>query len=187
MTASQHPVGSGFGYRSTSTEVLDGIDLTGRLAIVTSGYSGLGLESTRALAGQAKSANSPFAVHLDALGQDAGVRAYAVHPGGIVTPLQRQLSREEMTATGWFDEDGRPDDRFKTPEQGAATTCWAATSLALDGIGGVYCEDCDIAEPTETSPRPELAGVDAHAIDPEAAARLWVGSAELTGIDAFAR
>ena len=136
--------------------------------------------------GQAKTANSLFAVQLDALGKNAGVRAFAVHPGGIFTPLQRYLSREEMTAAGWIDEDGRPDDRFKTPEQGAATSCWAATSPALAGMGGVYCEDCDIAEPTETSPRPELAGVDAHAIDPEAAARLWAASAQLTGVDAFA-
>jgi NAD(P)-dependent dehydrogenase (short-subunit alcohol dehydrogenase family) len=137
--------------------------------------------------GQSKTANSLFAVHLDALAQDAGVRALAVHPGGILTPLQRQLPREEMIAAGWIDEDGTPDPRFKTPEQGAATAVWAATSPALAGMGGVYCEDCDIAEPTDVgSPKAELEGVDAHAIDPDAAARLWTVSAELTGVDAFA-
>jgi NAD(P)-dependent dehydrogenase (short-subunit alcohol dehydrogenase family) len=137
--------------------------------------------------GQAKSANSLFAVQLDALGQDAGVRAFAAHPGGILTPLQRHLSQDEMTAAGWFDDDGTPDERFKTPEQGASTSTWAATSPRLDGMGGVYCENCNIAEPTEVgSPTARLQGVDAHAIDPEVAARLWTVSAELTGVNAFA-
>ena len=93
-----------------------------------------------------------------------------------------------MVGYGWIDEDGNPkNERFKTPEQGAATSCWAATSPALDGMGGVYCEDCDIAEPTAVgTPEGERAGVDAHAIDPDAAARLWTVSAQLTGVDAFA-
>jgi hypothetical protein len=104
-----------------------------------------------------------------------------------MTPLQRHLSREEMIAAGWMDEHGDVDDRFKTPEQGAATSTWAATSRALAGMGGVYCEDCDIAAPTEVgSPAKRIKGVDAHAIDPDAAARLWTVSAELTGVDAFA-
>ena len=132
--------------------------------------------------GQAKTANSLFAVHLDALGRDAGVRAFAVHPGGILTPLQRHLPREEMVAAGWISEDGTPHERFKTPEQGAATTVWAATSPLLDGLGGVYCEDVDVAAPTDPgSPSARARGVDAHAVDPDAAARLWELSEELTG------
>ncbi len=324
MTTPQRPIGSGFGYRSTAAEVLEGIDLGGQLAIVTGGYSGLGLETVRALSGagaevivparrpehaaevlsgigrvrvdaldlgdldsvsafaqrvlddgrgidilinnaaimaapetrvgvggvvfeaqfatnhlghfalanrlwplladgggarvvaltstghkrsdihwddlqfehgydkwdaygQAKTANSLFAVQLDALGQGAGVRAFAVHPGGIFTPLQRHLAQEEMVAAGWLDADGNPDERFKTPEQGAATSTWAATSPKLDGMGGVYCENCDIALPTvPDSPTARIEGVDPHAIDPESAARLWTVSAELTGVDAFA-
>jgi NAD(P)-dependent dehydrogenase (short-subunit alcohol dehydrogenase family) len=137
--------------------------------------------------GQAKTANSLFAVQLDALAQEHGVRAFAVHPGGIMTPLQRHLTREEMIASGWMDEEGNLDERFKTPEQGAATSVWAATSPALAGMGGVYCEDCDIAEPTVPgAPDARIRGVDAHAIDREDAARLWAWSAELTGVDAFA-
>jgi NAD(P)-dependent dehydrogenase (short-subunit alcohol dehydrogenase family) len=321
MATPQHRIDSGFGYRSTAAEVLGGIDLSGRLAIVTGGYSGLGLETTRALSGagahvvvparrpdharevlagiervevdeldlgdldsvrgfarrfldsgraiailinnaaimacpetrvgpgweaqfatnhlghfalanllwplladggsarvvaltstghkrsgirwddlqfehgydkweaygQAKTANSLFAVQLDALGQASGVRAFAAHPGGIMTPLQRHLSREEMTAAGWMDEEGNTDDRFKTPEQGASTSTWAATSPQLEGIGGVYCENCDIAKPTVPgSPAERIEGVDAHAIDPREAERLWAVSAELTGADAFA-
>ncbi|UTI65221.1 SDR family NAD(P)-dependent oxidoreductase [Paraconexibacter antarcticus] len=137
--------------------------------------------------GQAKTANSLFAVRLDALGRDHGVRAFAVHPGGIMTPLQRHLTREEMIVSGWMDEEGNLHERFKTVEQGAATSVWAATSTALDGEGGVYCEDCDVADPTEVgSPEARIRGVDAHAIDPDAAARLWAWSAEVTGVDAFA-
>ena len=135
--------------------------------------------------GQAKTANSLFAVHLDKLARDAGVRAFAVHPGGILTPLQRHVSREEMIAFGWIDEAGNLiNNNFKTPEQGASTTVWAATSPQLADLGGVYCEDCDIAE---VVPSTDLGayGVRAYAVDPEQAARLWTLSAELTGVDCF--
>ncbi len=126
----------------------------------------------------------PFAVHLDALGRDAGVRAFAVHPGSIPTPLQRHLPKTEMVDAGWIDEKGNPTDpTFKTPGQGAATQVWAATSPQLADLGGVYREDCDIAEPAAEGSE---GGAHAHATDPEQAARLWALSAELTGIDAFA-
>lgn len=136
--------------------------------------------------GQAKTANSLFAVELDKRGRDHGVRAFAVHPGGIMTELQRHLPREEMVAAGWMDESGKVREGFKTPDQGAATSVWAATSSRLDGMGGVYCEDCDIAQPTDPqSPMARFAGVDAHAIDPDSAARLWELSAKLTGVNAL--
>ena len=318
MASPQRPIDSGFGAHSTATEVLSGIDLSGRLAIVTGGYSGIGIETTRALAaagaqvivparrrdvaeealrgldgvevgdldladldtvhafaarildsgrsvdmlinnaaimaapetrvgpgweaqfatnhlghfaltnllwpalaagsgarvialssighrrsrirfddlmfetgyekwrayGQAKTANVLFAVQLDELAQDAGVRAFAVHPGGILTPLQRHLSREEMIASGWIDEQGNQLLEFKTPAQGAATATWAATAPALEGMGGVYCEDCDIADVADG---PEAArGVQPYAIDRDEAGRLWTVSAELTGVNAFA-
>jgi NAD(P)-dependent dehydrogenase (short-subunit alcohol dehydrogenase family) len=318
MTTPQRKIGSGFGAQSTAAEVAGGIDLGGKLAVVTGGYSGVGIETTRALTGagahvvvparrpdfareqlaaiqnvevadlqlddlgavrafaesfldsgrsidllinnagvmaspllrvgpgwegqfatnhlghfaltnllwpaladgarvieltsgahrisairwddmhferdpydkwqaygQSKTANSLFAVHLDQLGSERGVRAFAVHPGGIMTPLQRHLSQEEMRAAGWFDDEGNVVVDFKTPEQGAATSVWAATSPQLDGMGGVYCADCDIADVVE---RIEAGGggVMAHAIDRDEAARLWELSAQLTGADAFA-
>ncbi|MET7457140.1 SDR family NAD(P)-dependent oxidoreductase [Streptomyces sp. NPDC005574] len=319
MSTAQHKIGSGFGARSTADEVLAGIDLSGRLALVTGGYSGIGLETTRALTsagarvvvparrpatarealtgvdgvevdeldladldsvrgfaerflasgrtldvvidnagimacpqtrvgpgweaqfatnhlghfalvnrlwpaiepggarvvsvssrghhfsgirwddvdwregydkwaayGQAKTANVLFAVHLDRLGRDHGVRAFALHPGGILTPLQRHLPREEMVAAGWIDEDGNPipQEGLKTPQQGAATQVWAATSPQLAERGGVYLEDCDIAEPAPADG--ERTGVKDWATDPGQAARLWELSAERTGVDAFA-
>jgi NAD(P)-dependent dehydrogenase (short-subunit alcohol dehydrogenase family) len=318
MTTAQHGIGSGFGATSTADDVLRGIDLTGKLALVTGGYSGLGLETTRALTkagarvvvparrpsaaaevltgidgvevdaldlgdldsvrgfaerflatgraldlvidsaavmacpqtrvgpgweaqfainhlghfalvnrlwpalepggarvvsvsstghhsspvrwedphwrtgydkwqayGQAKTANALFAVHLDRLGRGSGVRAYSLHPGGILTPLQRHLPKEEMVERGWIDADGRPLNPagFKSPEQGAATQVWAATSPLLADRGGVYLEDCDIAEPAPADGARR--GVKDWASDPEQAARLWELSAELTGVDAF--
>ncbi|MFD5799385.1 SDR family NAD(P)-dependent oxidoreductase [Streptomyces diastatochromogenes] len=319
MSTAQHKIGSGFGAESTADDVLQGIDLTGKLAIVTGGYSGLGLETTRALTkagaevvvparrpdtarealaglhgvevdeldlgdlesvrafaerflasgrtvdfminnagimacpetrvgpgweaqfatnhlghyalvnrlwpaiepggarvvsvssrghhfsgirwddvhwrhgydkweayGQAKTANVLFAVHLDKLGKEHGVRAFSLHPGGIITPLQRHLPKEEMVERGWIDEQGNVlnPEGFKSPQQGAATQVWAATSPQLEGLGGVYLDDCEIAEPAPEGD--ERLGVKAWATDPEQAARLWALSAELTGVDAFA-
>ena len=314
----QQPIGSGFGGKTTASEVLAGIDLTGRNAIVTGGYSGIGLETVRALAaagarvtvparrvevaedtladiagdieiasmdladlrsvdkftreydetkrgldilinnagimacpegrvgpgwerqfgtnhlghmamslalapamqraesarvvclsstghirsdvhwddpnfnntpydkwdayGQAKSANALFALGVDHRGRDVGVRAFSVHPGGIFTPLQRHLSDEEMVELGWKAPDGsippQVQAMFKTPEQGASTSIWAATSPQLNGRGGVYCEDCDIAKlADENSQRWEHARP--WICDDEKAERLWTMSEKM--------
>ena len=130
--------------------------------------------------GQSKTANALFAVELDRRGAASGVRAFSLHPGAILTPLQRHLPREEMLAAGWIDENGTPAAYFKTVPEGAATMVWAATSPQLAGLGGVYCEDCDIAPIGETS------GVRPHATDPGEAERLWALSVELTGVEGFA-
>lgn len=135
--------------------------------------------------GQSKTANALFAVHLDALGAASGLHAFAVHPGSILTPLQRHIPHPEKIAQGWITPDGRHADGFKTPAQGAATAVWAATSPLLNDHGGAYCQDCDIAEPAETDDM-LVGGVKPWAVDPAAAARLWALSAELTGLDSFA-
>ena len=131
--------------------------------------------------GQAKSANALFAIHLDALGKPHGIRAFAVHPGGIATPLQRHLTMEEQVAMGWYDAEGNVNAGFKSVEQGAATSVWCATSPMLDGKGGVYCEDCDIAAPWVEGMNVNT-GVRHHAIDPVVAARLWTVSEQMTGV-----
>ena len=125
--------------------------------------------------GQAKTANALFALSLDMQLQGEGIRAFSVHPGGIMTPLQRHLENEEMVALGWIDKNGDLSSfakpYFKTPTQGAATSLWAATSPELADKGGVYCEDCDIAEPmSKTS---AFCGVASHGASAQSAEKLW--------------
>ena len=128
--------------------------------------------------GQAKTANALFANGLSRRLKESGGLAFSVHPGGIFTPLQRHLPKEEMIALGWLGEDGEPSELakqgFKTPEQGCSTTLWAATSAQLTGKPGVYCENCDVAERTDPdSPMARYMGVDPHACDDDSAERLW--------------
>jgi NAD(P)-dependent dehydrogenase (short-subunit alcohol dehydrogenase family) len=143
--------------------------------------------------GQSKTANSLFAVELDKRGQQHGIRAFAVHPGGILTDLSKYMTDEELGAYGVHRVNGVltiPDVtkvpmRFKTVEQGAATTIWAAVSSQLNGKGGVYCEDCDIAE--LVSADSELhSGVRPWAVDKAAAEALWTLSEKLTSVSAKA-
>ena len=316
MPTPQSPLASPFGYRSTAAEVIDGIDLAGKTALVTGGYSGLGTETVRALAGagarvivgarrpdaaasdlagvageitvlkldlsapasiddfaaqvagiagtiellinnaaimacpkaldprgyesqfatnhlghfqltarlwpllkaggarvvalssvghqrggpdladinfehreydkwtaygQAKSANALFALELDRLGQASGVRAFSVHPGGIKTPLQRHLTMEEQIAMGWFDAEGNLSEVFKSPEQGAATSIWCAVSPLLGGLGGVYCEDCNVAALAGPD-TPRYSGAAPHIRDEALAQALWAKSEEMTGV-----
>jgi len=135
--------------------------------------------------GQSKTANALFAVALDSIGQHQGVCAFSVHPGGIVTDLIRHMSQAEIEASNVIDETGKPiidpQNNKKTPQQGAATSVWCATSPQLEGIGGVYCEDCDIARGLPSDDSKELHGVRPRATDPVAAGRLWQLSEELTG------
>lgn len=127
--------------------------------------------------GQSKTANSLFAVALDKRGEAYGIRAFSVHPGGIYTDLLRYLPAEELAAL-----EGT-SGALKTTEQGAATSVWCATSPQLEGKGGVYCLDCDIAELiSDYDGDEELTGVLPRAIDPELAEQLWKLSEKMTGV-----
>jgi NAD(P)-dependent dehydrogenase (short-subunit alcohol dehydrogenase family) len=129
--------------------------------------------------GQSKTANVLFAVGLDRVGQAHGVRAYALHPGGIQTDAFRYMTEEERRE--WNERVMNSGTPFKTIEQGAATSVWCAVSEALQDKGGVYCQDCDIAELSpEGSPVP--LGVRPYAVDPDRAAALWRLSEAATGV-----
>jgi NAD(P)-dependent dehydrogenase (short-subunit alcohol dehydrogenase family) len=135
--------------------------------------------------GQSKTANVLFALKLDALGEEHDVRAFSVHPGAILTGLSKHMSQEQLRAQGAIDDQGRPISDpargMKSVEQGAATSVWCAMDRQLDGIGGVYCEDCDVAVAVrEDFEKPY--GVRPWAINPEFADRLWSMSEQLTGI-----
>ncbi|MBO7743126.1 SDR family NAD(P)-dependent oxidoreductase [Paenibacillus sp. MWE-103] len=125
---------------------------------------------------QSKSANALFAVELDKRGYASGVRAFSVHPGIIETDLTRHLSNDEIRA-------GRRNSNLKTPEQGAATSVWCAASAQLDGKGGVYCENVDIAKVVPADTPMGQPGVMTWAIDPVMAERLWQLSEDMTGIN----
>jgi NAD(P)-dependent dehydrogenase (short-subunit alcohol dehydrogenase family) len=118
--------------------------------------------------GQSKTANVLFAVEASKQWASDGIIVNALMPGGIRTNLQRYVSEEELgrlrTAAG------AATAKWKTPEQGAATSILVATSPLLDGVGGRYFEDCNEAEIGKLSARN---GVAEYALDPEAAARLW--------------
>lgn len=138
--------------------------------------------------GQAKTANALFAVQLDALGRSDGVRAFALHPGKIFTGLQREMTLQEQIDRGWVDKHGNLIGAdFKTPSQGAATGLWAATSPLLDGRGGLYLEDCDVAHVSASDQPMDDGGVREYAIDSGAAVRLWDLSIAATGATPITR
>lgn len=135
--------------------------------------------------GQSKTASNLFAVALDNRGKAHDVRAYALHPGSIGgTELAREAPLELFQKMGLCDAAGNilPEvlASLKTVPQGAATTVWCATSPLLNNIGGVYCEDADIAElATDTA---GSSGVQPYSIDVANAERLWKLTEEMTGI-----
>jgi NAD(P)-dependent dehydrogenase (short-subunit alcohol dehydrogenase family) len=127
--------------------------------------------------GQSKTANILFAVGMTQKYASDGIITNAVHPGGIMTGLQKHVPHEEQVSMGWIDEAGNQNRRFKTVEQGAATSVWAAVASELENAEGQYLEDCSIARPWSDD-RP-MSGVKPYALDPASAERLWSLSEEL--------
>jgi NAD(P)-dependent dehydrogenase (short-subunit alcohol dehydrogenase family) len=121
--------------------------------------------------GQSKTANVLFAVGMTQKFGAEGINANAVHPGGIMTGLQKHVSHEEQIKIGWIDDKGAQNPNFKNTEQGAATSIWAAVAPELEGVGARYLENCRIAKPwSDDHP---TSGVKPYALDPNSAERLW--------------
>jgi NAD(P)-dependent dehydrogenase (short-subunit alcohol dehydrogenase family) len=138
--------------------------------------------------GRSKTANILFAVEFDRRHRARGIRAAAVHPGGIRTELARHLpsgGMEERVEQINKDlaAEGKPPFQWKTVPQGAATSVWAAAVASADTIGGRYCENCHVGEivPDDRDISPISEGVRAYALDPKHAQALWAKSEEMVG------
>ena len=134
--------------------------------------------------GRSKTANVLFAVEFDRRHKANGVRATAVHPGGIQTELGRHMTPELVQSmidniTKAQEASGGPAFSWKTIPQGAATSVWAAVVAPAEEVGGQYCEDCHVAEVVEDQAKRN--GVKPYAIDPERAKALWAKSEEMVG------
>jgi NAD(P)-dependent dehydrogenase (short-subunit alcohol dehydrogenase family) len=127
--------------------------------------------------GQSKTANVLFSVGLEQRLTERGVRSAAVHPGGIHTDLGRHMTPEMRIDIQSRIKQSNPGGfEWKSVEQGAATTVWAATTPTLADSAGVYCEDCNVAAPDRDG---VAGGVRASAVDPQRAAQLWERSEQL--------
>lgn len=144
--------------------------------------------------GQSKTASNLFALELDNRAKAHQVRAYSLHPGSIAgTELARDADIELFKQMGFFDENGnmRPEilASLKTIPQGAATSVWVATSPLLNSIGGVYCEDNDIAEllsedhAAQKKAKLHQSGVTAYSLDESSAKRLWKLTEDMIGFE----
>jgi NAD(P)-dependent dehydrogenase (short-subunit alcohol dehydrogenase family) len=134
--------------------------------------------------GRSKTANILFAVEFDRRHKADGVRATAVHPGGIQTELSRHIGDEGIKqlierVNAATRAAGEPDFKFKTIPQGAATSVWAGVVASADDVGGRYCEDCHVAEIEPDAAK--RAGVKPYALNPETAKALWAKSEEMVG------
>lgn len=128
--------------------------------------------------GQSKTANVLFSVGIEQRYAIMGIHAYAVHPGGIETNLGRHMTQEMRDALMARITTRDTSFAWKTIPQGAATSCWAVTAPELEGKGGVYCEDCHVAEQDDES---TSGGVRSYALNPSFADQLWKLSEDLTG------
>jgi NAD(P)-dependent dehydrogenase (short-subunit alcohol dehydrogenase family) len=136
--------------------------------------------------GRSKTANILFAVEFDRRHRARGVRATALHPGGILTELGWHLQPGELEATverinAQLVAEDRPPFQFETIPQGAATSVWAAFVAAAEEVGGRYCEDCQVSQVTDGLISPVSPGVRTYALDPEHAKTLWAKSEEMVG------
>lgn len=136
--------------------------------------------------GRSKTANVLFAVEFDRRHKARGVRAAAVHPGGIQTELSRHMSPQMMQAMVDNIAVSQPKDapafELKSIPQGAATSVWAGVVASADAVGGRYCEDCHVAETVDAGPDVSIrGGVRGYALDAGNARALWAKSEQMVG------
>ncbi len=138
--------------------------------------------------GRSKTANILFAVGFDNRHKSNGIRATAVHPGGILTELGRHLEPNRINdivdnLNKELAEQGKDPFEFKTVPQGAATSVWAAVVAHADEVGGKYCENCHVGQivPDDQSISAVSEGARAYALDPIRAELLWAKSEEMVG------
>jgi NAD(P)-dependent dehydrogenase (short-subunit alcohol dehydrogenase family) len=136
--------------------------------------------------GRSKTANVLFAVEFDRRHRPRGVRATAVHPGGINTELGRHMAPGELEKlvaqiNVQLAAAGEPPFQFKTIPQGAATSVWAAVVAPAEDVGGHYCENCQVSKITEGPISPVSPGVRPYALDPQHAKALWAKSEAMVG------
>ena len=138
--------------------------------------------------GRSKTANILFAVEFDRRHRSRGVRATAVHPGGIMTELARYMPEGAIEAMIQQIQEqraaaGEPPYEFKSIPQGSATSVWAGVVASADEVGGKYCEDCQIGEliSADSAVSAISRGVRGYALDPENAKALWKKSEEMVG------
>ena len=138
--------------------------------------------------GRSKTANILFAVAFDQRHRERGVRAAAVHPGGIQTELGRHMDPSHLEAM--IDQmnkqraaEGEAPFEWKTIPQGAATSVWAGVVAPADEIGGRYCENCHVGQivPDDVTISAISEGVRSYALDPKNAEALWKKSEEMVG------
>jgi NAD(P)-dependent dehydrogenase (short-subunit alcohol dehydrogenase family) len=171
-----------FGFHTTADEILVGVDLAGKRAVVTGATSGIGIETARSLAragaevtlavrrldpaagvyGQSKTACALLAVEVTRRWSSDHIFANALNPGAIATNLQQH--------TGGL---RTPVERRKTPQQGAATSVLLAASPLMEGIGGRYFEDCNESHPVARRPSDFSGGYAPYALSPVNAERIW--------------
>lgn len=128
---------------------------------------------------QSKLANAYFSNEVDRRFQPRGVRAFAVHPGGIITPLSRYMP---AATTKGMQEDPEISKILSTPAQGASTTVWASVAKELEGKGGLYLDETGEAQLTPADAPSHSGGYGANTFNPEAEKKLWAKSLELLAL-----
>jgi NAD(P)-dependent dehydrogenase (short-subunit alcohol dehydrogenase family) len=138
--------------------------------------------------GRSKTANILFAVAFDQRQRERGIRAAAVHPGGIQTELGRYMDPahlEQMVKqiNEQAAAEGKGPFEFKTVPQGAATSVWAAVVAPAEEVGARYCENCHVSDVVADDASLGMLdeGVRGYALDSENAKALWTKSEELVG------